>query len=332
MLQDSASGRAEAVCANCGSPLQGSFCHECGQKDVDLDRPFWTLVGEWLGTLFAFDARVWRTLGPLLAKPGFLTVEYLQGRRARYVPPLRLYFFASIAMFLALAWSGYSIVTTAKDGDSPVRIYSTEGGGLVTMTEAGEESGEKPVGSNSEPEEEDSDAGGSDPGQPESPRSISDQEAASLLAERLNRLQGAQAETVNSIFRQRLAQTLILLAFVFAVMTRALFWRRDGRLFHHLIFSVHVHAAAFAGILVVNLVGGLVDRLLAALGLAEIVSGVLGLLFILGLPIYVFLALRRFERRGRLATLWRLIVLFVLYVLSLATTLLGTMFLTASSL
>jgi Protein of unknown function (DUF3667) len=37
------------------------------------------------GRLIAFDGRLWRTLFALVFKPGFLTREYFDGRRRRYV-------------------------------------------------------------------------------------------------------------------------------------------------------------------------------------------------------------------------------------------------------
>jgi len=63
-------------------------------------------VGELLGNLVSFDSRVWRTLVPLLFRPGELTARYLAGQRVRFVPPVRLYVFVSILYFLLMAWIG----------------------------------------------------------------------------------------------------------------------------------------------------------------------------------------------------------------------------------
>ncbi len=49
------------------------------------------------------DSRLWRTLWLLVSKPGFLTVEFLEGRRARYLPPFRLYLVLSVVLFLVAA-------------------------------------------------------------------------------------------------------------------------------------------------------------------------------------------------------------------------------------
>lgn len=93
-------------CRNCGATLGGRFCSECGQEDRELDLSLREFVSEILGNLVSFDSRVWRTLVPLLVRPGDLTARYLAGQRVRFVPPVRLYLFVSILHFLLLAWLG----------------------------------------------------------------------------------------------------------------------------------------------------------------------------------------------------------------------------------
>ena len=92
-----------ADCMNCGTELMGPFCYYCGQPDKNLMRFFPALLRELLEDFMDFDSRFMRTLKPLLFKPGKLTRDYLDGRRFRYVPPLRLYIFSSIALFFLFA-------------------------------------------------------------------------------------------------------------------------------------------------------------------------------------------------------------------------------------
>ena len=90
-------------CMNCGTELQGPFCHYCGQPDKNLVRFFPALMREMLEDFMDFDSRFMRTLKPLMFKPGKLTRDYLNGRRFRYVPPLRLYIFSSLVLFFLIA-------------------------------------------------------------------------------------------------------------------------------------------------------------------------------------------------------------------------------------
>jgi len=105
-------------CLNCGTVLQGPFCHYCGQPDRNFMRFFPVLLRELLEDFLDFDSRFMRTMKPLLFKPGKLTRDYLDGRRFRYTPPLRLYIFSSIACFFlaALLTSDVFEIHTGDDG------------------------------------------------------------------------------------------------------------------------------------------------------------------------------------------------------------------------
>ena len=89
-------------CENCGAPLLGEHCYACGQPTKGLVRHFSSVVGDFMDTVFNIDSRVLRTLGPLLFRPGWLTLEYFAGRRVRYVTPARLFLFLSLLAFFAI--------------------------------------------------------------------------------------------------------------------------------------------------------------------------------------------------------------------------------------
>ena len=91
-----------ARCANCGTLLQGPWCYRCGQEAHDPLTRFRGAVHEMFENVLHFDGRIWNTLLPLYTRPGFLTGEYLAGRRVRYVAPLKLMFFLAIIAFLVL--------------------------------------------------------------------------------------------------------------------------------------------------------------------------------------------------------------------------------------
>jgi hypothetical protein len=97
-----ARGAADAhdACRNCGAGVQGRFCHVCGQA-AHIHRSLLHLGEELLHGLFHFDAKGWRTLPLLIARPGLLTRRYIDGQRARYVSPLALFLFMVFLMFFA---------------------------------------------------------------------------------------------------------------------------------------------------------------------------------------------------------------------------------------
>ena len=91
---------ASLNCLNCGNRLTGQYCGHCGQRSRSRLISLWELVRDGFGDLLDIDSRLWRTMIPLLIRPGRLTIDYLQGRRARYMPPFRMYLVLSVVFFI----------------------------------------------------------------------------------------------------------------------------------------------------------------------------------------------------------------------------------------
>jgi hypothetical protein len=93
---------AHGACANCGAPLFGPHCYACGQPVKGMVRHLSSIMSDVVDTILNIDSRIFRTLFPLYFRPGFLTNEYFDGRRVRYVTPFRLYFFLSVLAFFLM--------------------------------------------------------------------------------------------------------------------------------------------------------------------------------------------------------------------------------------
>ena len=120
-----------AACRNCGTALLGDHCYACGQPLKGLVRPLGNLFGDLLDSVFNVDARILRTLPPLLAKPGFLTTEYFAGRQIRYVTPVRLFFFLCILAFFVARFA------ITDNGAVNIDINDPDSGEIgAAMTEA----------------------------------------------------------------------------------------------------------------------------------------------------------------------------------------------------
>ncbi|ARS27155.1 DUF3667 domain-containing protein [Sphingomonas sp. KC8] len=101
----------EQACLNCGTPLIGRFCHQCGQG-AHLHRTIMALIHDIAHGVFHFEGRMWGTL-PLLAwRPGELTRRYVQGERAKFVSPLALFLFSVFLMVAVFSWVGLPIRST----------------------------------------------------------------------------------------------------------------------------------------------------------------------------------------------------------------------------
>ncbi|WP_295674842.1 DUF3667 domain-containing protein [uncultured Mucilaginibacter sp.] len=94
--------RHENNCLNCGTILEGKYCHNCGQENLEIKESFGHMMNHAISDYFHFDHQFFHTLKPLLFKPGFLTNEYMAGRRVQYLHPVKMYIFISLVYFLLL--------------------------------------------------------------------------------------------------------------------------------------------------------------------------------------------------------------------------------------
>jgi len=128
---------AHTQCANCGADLTGPFCAHCGQSARDLHRPLRTLLVDALDEVFNLDARLVRTVRPLLFSPGRVTKEYLAGRRVEHLPPLRTYLITALVFFgLFSAFPPQSppvYVVTAGSGEAAQVRGTSARGSRVTI-------------------------------------------------------------------------------------------------------------------------------------------------------------------------------------------------------
>lgn len=121
-------------CLNCGADLSGAYCSACGQRVPHTDLTMRELAIEATEELVHWEGKVPRSIVALLVRPGLLTTDFLAGRRARWLPPLRLYLFCSLAFFVAgpiaesishrTARKGAQITVTNPDGTTTLDAKS----------------------------------------------------------------------------------------------------------------------------------------------------------------------------------------------------------------
>jgi hypothetical protein len=111
-------------CQNCGYRDRGNFCSNCGQSFAALNRPLKDIMAE-VGDIVNLDSRIIRSIFPFLFKPGFLTREYLAGKRKKYMSPFRLYLLMSL-LFFFLAQSTSKKITEAGDNWLQIKKDTTD--------------------------------------------------------------------------------------------------------------------------------------------------------------------------------------------------------------
>lgn len=100
--------------------MHGRYCHVCGQENIEPKESFWHLVTHFVYDVTHFDGKFFSTLKYLLFKPGFLSHEYLRGRRAAYLHPIRMYVFTSAFFFLIFfSINGDEEIVKVKETEQP---------------------------------------------------------------------------------------------------------------------------------------------------------------------------------------------------------------------
>jgi hypothetical protein len=84
--------------------LQGRYCHQCGQENIEPHQSTWHLITHFFSDITHFDGKFFTTLKDLMIKPGFLSREFVDGRRQSYLDPIRMYLFTSAIFFVLFFW------------------------------------------------------------------------------------------------------------------------------------------------------------------------------------------------------------------------------------
>ena len=269
-----------ARCPNCGAAAPSRYCAECGQ-DTRVDIPtVGALIGEFLDGAFNLDSRIWRTLVPLILRPGFLTLEYVAGRRARYVAPVRLYLVLSLIFFAISSTVGGTDVASAlsDDGELPTDVTAQ----CAWVDEIFGPTNPLNVPTHSACE-----------------RAIAD---------------GGQ--TLLNAFIDRISLMIFIMVPLFAAGLKLLYAFTGRRFAEHLFFLFHVHAFVFATATISNLLGaleGVVPMLATPVSWATFAIAIYW-------PVYGYLALRRFYRQSRWLTVLKYVALAFGYAVLLGLT------------
>ena len=293
-------------CHNCGHELHGEFCSHCGQEHIEENVPAGEMLREFLKDEFHFDYRIVRTILPLLFRPGFLTQEYIAGRRVRYVPPLRTYVFISIILFALVAIG-------AKNGSLKVLDigHHTDGTDSGATVKKPRKSTRWTINFGV-----DSTVVQADAAMPS--EAVRESLAAALEREKPDKTKGGiytrMREGLVAAFRdpdrfietavEHSAQAMFLVMPLVALLLKMLYLRRKRGYIEHLVFTLHVHAFTF---------------FILAFAAAAALTGWHPLLAMAGwllwsIPVYLLLAMKRVYGQGWRKTLVKLWLLGTGYI------------------
>ena len=330
-----------SFCLNCGTPLKGPFCHYCGQPDRNFMRFFPVLLRDLMEDLLDLDSRFMRTIKPLLFKPGRLTRDYMEGRRFRYAPPMRLYIFSSILFFLLAALLSSDSISVSSSGKDDSIIH------LIADSEEEEQAVQEAINQLPEPirkqikvekapaenELADNESSGFEPDDIQFNDEPWDRETNPVdirwlpdwLNDRINEeIENSpkKAEQINEnpnllidkVFDILPAAMFILLPVVALILK---FWYLFAKRFYieHLIFSLHNHAFIFVSLTLI-LLANLAGSLLGSHGYSGAASAMEWLVALISIwiPIYLFISLRVVYQQGWLMTQGKFLAIGMSYM------------------
>lgn len=258
--------------------MPGSYCGACGQRAEQVVHSLGHFLREAGEGLTHADSRLWGTLIPLIARPGFLTCEFLAGRRVRYLPPVRLYLVLSLLFFLL----------AGLERSAPTVLRIELGGGRAQISQVRTPAGDADL---AEVEQE-----------------CSRLFAGALMSEKLRAACPALLSDNGRSFRAAFLHNVPRAMFVFlpliALVMKALYRHPQRFYVEHLLFLLHNHAFVF---LLFGLTG------LASFAPWPLLSALLSLPAMAYTAWYVFLAMRRVYGEGRARTGAKFVVIALTY-------------------
>ncbi|MCH9693998.1 MAG: DUF4286 family protein [Gammaproteobacteria bacterium] len=336
-------------CLNCGTRLRGQYCGSCGQRARNRLISLWELLSEAFGDLLELDSRLWRTLIPLLARPGQLTRDYLEGRRARYMPPFRSYLVLSVIFFVVAFFDpqrDLSIFFEPPPEPTAEEIAAAEQDATAAAAEKEQkiaEAKEKLAELDAEgvfPEalvEEIADdddeweirLGGDDENSlfddcenasisdeedmPEWLRKRLTDERVRSICER-NKARGV--ENFSGAIVDNIPIALIVLLPLMALVLKLLYPLSRRYFVEHLLFFIHFHAFFFL-ILILQI---LFARIVGWVSLDGAISTIILVATSFYIPVYLYKAMRHVYGQGHLVTLFKYLLLMIAYLTGATTT------------
>ena len=344
------------TCLNCGTRLRGQYCGHCGQRSRNRLISIWQLLQEAFGDLLELDSRLWRTVVPLLTRPGQLTRAYLEGRRARYMPPFRTYLVLSVIFFVVAFFDPKEDLSLFFEPEPPptaeelVEIEASAAAAAVVKKEEEAAARKKieelknaniiPAGIIDEIVDDDDDFSiviGGDGDSTNDSGLWDDCDSASIDAdedvpewiqkrfsdERLKQIcernKARGNENIADAIVDNVPVALLVLLPIMALVLKLLYPLSRRYFVEHLLFFVHFHAFFFL-ILLLQIIFA---RLASWLSLAGAISTIIIVAIYFYIPVYLYKAMRHVYAQGHTITIVKYLMLVIAYATGAMLTMLG---------
>lgn len=327
--------RHENDCLNCGSTLEGKYCHNCGQENLEIKESFGHVMGHIVSDYFHFDHEFFHTLKPLLFKPGYLTNQHISGKRVQYLHPVKMYIFISVVYFLLLFQKNENFTRIEEKKPTTDKIVAAREQAKNNVAPANQQGkpAKSDLGTFKDSLKAVKDSVKKNSGaihfqlwderyltyeqylaaQNKLPEADRDN-AITRFFNKKNydwRKKGASgAETFDEAIEHNTPKMMFILLPLVALIIRIAFWRNKKYYIEHLIYTLHLHCFLFlfmAFIMVVQTV--LIPASWEITQAFDFIAG----LYVLW---YVYRSLRVVYHRGRLVTALKILSISVMYLVA----------------
>jgi len=306
------------LCSNCDHPVDGKFCSNCGQSAKDFHRPFFSVVSESIGDALSLDNKFFHTIIPLFVSPGYLTKEFMRGRRARYTPPFRLYLFLTFFAFLLLSHNH----RPETDSEKNLTFQNSEGKEVDIMSYIDEvpESIQDSINTSSlngtigVTKTNDSISKESVPNKPVHIEIFNKPVRGNEAIKNLINMWKLNPTLVMDTVFKKLSQSLLFILPVFALFLALFYIRRKHYLLEHLLISLNFHSFIFVIVIV--------SELFIMTGIKAIYPFAYYLYFLI--PLQLFLALKFYYRQSWFKTIIKFFLLSFIYNILLISAILSS--------
>jgi hypothetical protein len=313
---------SELNCANCGALLTGPYCAVCGQHAHESARSVSVLFHDAWHVVTHVDSRFWQTMYTLLLRPGRLTQEYFAERRARYLPPVRVYLVLSV-LFFALGAGGPRVEFETRAAEQNAHRSA-----VADVPDAHRyiaEALRQPAADDVIAQEPDN-----------ATRFVFDTNDCDSINSSFKWLQkplrafcrrnlAKGGEPLRDAFVANIPKMMFVFLPMVALVMLLLYWRPRRYYVEHLVFFLHTHAAMFLILLLevpVSWAVAAVPSPKSSSGLVTLGTGVYA-------AWYVYRAMRVYYGQGRWLTVAKLAVVAFAYMIFLSITLLATLIISA---
>jgi hypothetical protein len=327
------------TCENCGAPLAGEYCSNCGQRHEPHVHTLGHFASEAFESVTHADSRLWRTIGYLLVRPGFLSREFFSGRRARYLPPFRLYIVLSLLFFVVAGLPDHVDLKEDEGPPTADRIANLRQAadkleadlpntpGIAKAAEEMREQADEQQAELDKLTNPSGIAGQNNPGRREVRTDLCDdvdldqlpagatwgQKALFGFCKKISTMRG---EDLLTAVVHNIPRAMFIFLPLLAAVMKLLYWRPKRHYVEHLLFLVHNHAYVFLamGLLAVGLSIPMVGEHLGLLAAAIWIYTVY----------YIFRAMRVYYGQSRLLTFGKYVFIGFAYITAAAIVLAGT--------